>query len=68
MWNKDEIEGKADQIKGRVKERVGEMNKDETMREEGQDDQVKGEMQEGFGKGRRKVGEFIEEAGKNLKR
>jgi uncharacterized protein YjbJ (UPF0337 family) len=68
MWNKDEIKGKADQIKGRVKERVGEMNEDEKLREEGQDDQAKGALQEGFGTGRRKVGELIEDAGKNLKR
>jgi uncharacterized protein YjbJ (UPF0337 family) len=68
MWNKDEIKGKADQVKGRVKERVGEMNDDEKLREEGQDDQAKGKVQEGFGTGRRKVGDFIEEAGKDLKR
>lgn len=68
MWNKDEIQGKADQVKGRVKERLGEMNEDDRLREEGQDEQVKGQVQEAFGKGRRKVGEIVEDVGKNLKR
>ena len=68
MWNKDEVKGKAEQIKGRVKESVGNMNDDEQMREEGQDDQLAGKVREGFGTGRRKVGEFIEDAGKELKK
>jgi uncharacterized protein YjbJ (UPF0337 family) len=68
MWNKDEVKGKAEQIKGKVKEGVGNMSDDEQMRDEGQADQVAGKVQEGFGTGRRKVGEFIEDAGKNLKK
>jgi uncharacterized protein YjbJ (UPF0337 family) len=68
MWNKDEIQGKAEQIKGRVKERAGELNNDERLRNEGQDDQAAGEIQEGIGKGRRKVGEFIENVGKDMKK
>jgi uncharacterized protein YjbJ (UPF0337 family) len=68
MWNKDELKGKGDQIKGRLKEEVGDMNDDDRMRDEGAADRASGNIQEGFGKGRRKIGEAIEDLGENLKR
>lgn len=68
MWNKDETQGKADQIKGRVKQNVGDLTGDEQLKNEGEADEVSGKVQEGFGKGRRKVGETVENIGKNLKR
>jgi len=66
MWNKDEVRGKAEQLKGRVKEKVGEMTDDERVRDEGVDDQAAGEAQEAIGKGRRKVGEAISDLGKKI--
>jgi uncharacterized protein YjbJ (UPF0337 family) len=66
MWNKDEVRGKADKVKGRVKESVGEMNTDEQLRQEGIEDQAAGDVEETFGKGRRKVGEAIEDVGKKI--
>ena len=68
MWNKDEVRGKVDRAKGRVKESVGEMNNDEELREEGLDDQAAGDVEEAFGKGRRKVGEAIKDVGDKIGR
>jgi uncharacterized protein YjbJ (UPF0337 family) len=63
MWNKDEVSGKVDKVKGRVKESAGEANNDEQLRQEGIEDQAAGDVQETFGKGRRKVGEAIKDVG-----
>jgi uncharacterized protein YjbJ (UPF0337 family) len=68
MWNKDEVHGKADQFKGRVKESVGTLKSDEKLRDEGRVDQAAGKVQESFGTTRRKVGEAVEDLGKALKK
>jgi len=68
MWNKDEVRGKVDRAKGRVKESIGEMNNDEQLRNEGIDDQAAGDVEETFGKGRRKVGEAIKDLGNKIGR
>jgi uncharacterized protein YjbJ (UPF0337 family) len=66
MWNKDEVRGKVDRAKGRVKESVGEMNNDEQLRNEGIEDQAAGDVEEAFGTGRRKVGEAVKDLGKKI--
>jgi uncharacterized protein YjbJ (UPF0337 family) len=66
--NKDEFEGKADQIKGRVKQGVGDLTDDDRLKDEGVADEASGQVQEGFGKARRKVGDAIEDLGEKLKR
>ena len=66
--NRDEMEGKWDQTKGRVKEGVGKAIDDPDLEAEGDADRAGGEVKEGFGKGRRKVGEFIEDVGDAIKR
>jgi len=48
--DKDRIEGKMDDIKGRVKRQVGEWTGDEEMQSEGTADQAKGKVQNTFGK------------------
>lgn len=48
--DKDRIEGKMDDVKGRVKRQVGEWTGDEDMQTEGAADQVKGKAQNAFGK------------------
>ena len=68
MWNRDEVRGKADQVKGRMKEKVGDLKGDERLRNEGQSDRATGEMEEGFGRGRRKVGEAIKDIGNKIGR
>jgi len=67
MWNKDEMQGKVDQLKGRAKQAAGDLADDEKLRDEGVVDEASGDVQEAFGKGRRKVGEAIEDIGEKIK-
>jgi uncharacterized protein YjbJ (UPF0337 family) len=66
--NKDELDGKVDKLKGKVKQATGHLTDDERLHDEGVADEAAGEVQEGFGRGRRKVGEAIEDLGEKLKR
>jgi uncharacterized protein YjbJ (UPF0337 family) len=66
--NRDEIHGKKDQLKGKIKQAAGDLTDDERLHDEGVADEAAGKVQEGFGRGRRKVGEALEDVGKNLKR
>jgi uncharacterized protein YjbJ (UPF0337 family) len=68
MWNKDEVRGKAEQAKGRIKQEIGDLRDDDRLRDEGIADEAAGEAQEGIGKARRKVGEAIEDIGENIKK
>lgn len=66
--NRDEVEGKWDQAKGKTKETIGRAINDEELEAEGSADRVKGDVKEGLGKARRKVGEAIEDVGDAIKR
>jgi uncharacterized protein YjbJ (UPF0337 family) len=68
VMNKDELDGKVEQVKGRVKQGVGDLTDNERLHDEGVADEAAGEVQEGLGRGRRKVGEAIEDLGERLKR
>lgn len=61
--NRDEVEGKLDQAKGKAKETIGRAIDDDELEAEGRADNAGGDVQEGFGKARRKVGEAIEDVG-----
>jgi uncharacterized protein YjbJ (UPF0337 family) len=67
MMNRDELDGKGEQIKGKLKQAAGDLTDDEQLRSEGIADEAAGNVQEGFGRGRRKVGEAIEDLGDKLK-
>lgn len=67
MKNRDEMRGKGEQLKGRVKQAAGDLTGNERLRSEGAGDEAIGSLREGFGKGRRKIGEAIEDIGENLK-
>jgi uncharacterized protein YjbJ (UPF0337 family) len=47
--NKDNVKGKMNDIKGRVKRQVGEWTGDENAQAEGTMDQVKGKVQNAWG-------------------
>lgn len=66
--NRDELEGKAEKVKGKAKQAIGDLTDDERLRDEGVADEAAGNAQEGLGKARRKVGEAIEDIGENIKR
>jgi len=64
--NKDEVEGKWDQAKGKTKETIGRALDDEELEAEGGAEHAGGKVKEGFGKARRKVGDAIEDVGEAL--
>ena len=66
--NRDELEGKGDQLKGKVKQGVGDLTDDERLHDEGVADEASGEVQETTGRARRKVGEAINDLGDKIKR
>jgi uncharacterized protein YjbJ (UPF0337 family) len=56
--DKDRIEGKLNDVKGRVKRQVGEWTGDEKTQAEGLGDQIKGKAQNAVGK--------VKDAGRDL--
>ena len=67
MWNKDEVDGKIEQVKGRAKQAVGDLTNDDDLKAEGEADEVAGKVQDTVGRGARKVGKAIEDIGKAVK-
>jgi uncharacterized protein YjbJ (UPF0337 family) len=59
--DRDEIKGKAEQAKGYVKEKAGELIDDPELEAEGTAERAGGAIREGFGTAKRKVKEGIEE-------
>ena len=68
MPNNDEIKGKFDQVKGKVKQGIGEAAGVQKLHDEGVADQASAEIQEGFGTARRKVGEAVKNLGDQIKK
>ena len=66
--NRDEVDGKVDQLKGKMKQATGDLTDNQQLHDEGVADEAAGDVQEGFGRGRRKVGEAIEDIGNAIKR
>ena len=66
--NKDELDGKVEQLKGKMKQAAGDMTDNERLHDEGVADEASGDVQEGFGRGRRKVGEAVEDIADRIKR
>jgi uncharacterized protein YjbJ (UPF0337 family) len=65
--NNDELNGKGDQVKGKVKQAWGDLTDNDRLHDEGVADEASGNVQEGFGKARRKVGEAIEDVAHKVK-
>ena len=66
--NRDELEGKAKAVKGRMKQAAGDITNNERLRDEGRADEAVGEARDDVGRARRKVGEAIEDIGEDIKR
>lgn len=64
MLNKNEIKGKGKQIKGAVKDKLGELINDPEMEMEGETERMTGKAQEKLGKTQRKTGEAVEKVGR----
>jgi len=65
--NRDELEGKKENLKGRVKEAAGVLTGNKDLEAEGSDERAGGAVQEDLGRARRRVGEAIEDLGKKVK-
>jgi len=68
MWNKDELEGKGKQIKGKIKDKVGEIIGNPELEAEGEAERVEGWVQEGIGRARRKAEEAEEKIEDTVKK
>jgi uncharacterized protein YjbJ (UPF0337 family) len=66
--NRDELDGKKEQLKGKIKQATGDLTDDERLHDEGVADEAAGNVQEGFGRARRKVGDAINDLGDKIKR
>jgi uncharacterized protein YjbJ (UPF0337 family) len=66
--NRDELEGKAEALKGKIKQAAGDITNDPELHDEGVADEVAGETQDTLGRARRKVGEVIEDVGEAIKK
>lgn len=66
--NQDEIKGKAEQAKGKVKEKVGEWTDDPELEAEGIVDQASGEVREKVGTAKRKAEDVADELTKDRTR
>jgi uncharacterized protein YjbJ (UPF0337 family) len=66
--NRDEIEGKAKALKGKIKQATGDLTKNPRLHDEGVVDEVAGKAQGAVGRVRRKVGEALEEVGNAIKK
>ena len=53
--NQDEIKGKAEALKGKIKQAAGDLTDDEQLHDEGVVDEAAGNTREVIGRGRRKV-------------
>ena len=65
--NKDELKGKAKNLKGKIKDAVGAITGDKDLQAEGERDRIGGAAQEKFGEVKRKTGDAIEELGEDIK-
>ena len=68
MKNRDEVEGRSENLNGRIKEAAGTLTGNSDLESEGANQRAGGALQEGLGRARRKVGEAIEDVGEDQKR
>lgn len=59
--NKDEMKGKAEQAKGYIKDKAGELTDNPDLEAEGEAERAAGKLREGYGTAKRKVGEAVDE-------
>ena len=59
MWNKNERNGNLDQVKGKVKQAVGDLTGNEGLRAEGKVDETVGKTETAVGGAQEKVGAAI---------
>jgi len=68
MLNKDERDGKVNQVKGRVKQAVGDLTGNAHLRTEGKIDEAKGKVQVAVGEARDRFGDAVKKVGAAIKK
>ena len=68
MKNRDEMGGKAEQVKGKMKQAWGDATGNERLHDEGVAQETGGHVEEGAGTARRKVGDAVEDIGERIKK
>lgn len=63
-----ETQGQVKKLKGRVKEAAGILTGNSKLEREGTQQRAAGAIQESVGKARRKVGEFVDDVAKAIKK
>ena len=66
--NRDELDGKTEALKGKIKQAAGKLTRDPNLHDEGVVDEVAGKTQAAVGRAKRKVGEAIEHVGNVIKK
>lgn len=60
--NKDQVNGRAETVKGHIKEAAGKVTGNDRLKAEGQVDQVQGKVQSSVGDAKAKVGDAAKKA------
>jgi uncharacterized protein YjbJ (UPF0337 family) len=58
--NDDQVKGRADQVKGTVKEKTGQVTGNRDLEDEGTADKASGKVQSGYGDAKEKVKDAID--------
>ena len=66
--NRDELEGRAEALKGRITQAASDLTNNSDLHDEGVADEVAGQAQAAVGRVRRKVGDAIAEGGNAIKK
>jgi uncharacterized protein YjbJ (UPF0337 family) len=66
--NRDELKGKAEALKGTIKQATGDLTNNPRLHDEGVADEVAGKTQDAVGRVRRTIGEAIEDVGNAIKK
>jgi uncharacterized protein YjbJ (UPF0337 family) len=68
MWNEDEVKGKAEQAKGAIKDKAGELVGSPELEAEGEAERVAGKARETVGKVERHADEAVDKVKKAFDR
>ena len=66
--NRDELEGKTQALKGKIKQAAGDLTNNPRLHDEGVADEVAGKTQDAVGRVKRKVGKAGERVGTAIKK
>jgi len=60
--NKDQVSGRAEEVKGTIKEAVGKATDNDRLKAQGKADQLTGKVKAGYGDAKEKVKDAIDKA------